>query len=127
VTELRLDQTRGPKWDLALELLDRGQGDAIVLHGDIELRRFATGPNGDSRIQVAVRYPVIPVDREEAEARFRDAHTAVTLLLSRDGRLRERFRRYGSVWRLAVSEGHLAATLAQLDESGQIVWDTQKD
>jgi hypothetical protein len=48
-----IDEPTGQRWDLALDLIERGES-AVLIAGRVQISRHASGPRADRLIHIAV-------------------------------------------------------------------------
>jgi hypothetical protein len=90
---LSVDETRGERWDLAVEMLDRGDG--IVSIEPLLLYRDTSGPRSDGQVhaEVVSRFQDEP-SSERAEAEVASGMRTLDLVLA-DERVARLVARHG--------------------------------
>ena len=103
---------------------DRTRGGAVLLAGQVQVPRRATGPNADGLVHIAVRAgggtaPSRGVAADQVAATrayFRE-------LASVDRRLQALLERFGVTWQYVGDDGSASWVLAEIAEDGPLAWD----
>jgi len=115
-----VDETRGERWDLAVEILDRGDG--IVSIEPLLLYRDANGPHSDGQVhaEVVSRFQHEP-SSDRAEAEVASGMRTLDLVLA-DERVARLVARHG-LRRDYVSDYETGrVTYATISDDGTLTW-----
>jgi hypothetical protein len=118
---LKVDEPVGPRWELALALIDSGE--APVMLGSVELWRATSGPKADGVISVVVRSSTPVPTAGAARAEVELARANVKAATVADPRLGNLLDRYGSRWEFVDDYGVL---LAHIDSDGYLAWEPRR-
>jgi hypothetical protein len=115
---LTVDEPKGERWELALDLLSDGP-DLIALGRGLLLNRDTSGPAPDGRIHIAV---VANAARVRAQPEVDAAREFVERLANQDDRFGSLLRQFGVRWEYLADGGTLTVTLANIGEDGALIW-----
>jgi hypothetical protein len=120
---LQVDATDGERWELALSLLETGEGP--VRAGDVILRRATAGPAADGRIHVEVLCSTDPdsLTATLAETEFRQGLDQVDAMAAADVRLATLIARCGVVRQYVWNYGMGSSLLATVGNDDTVDWD----
>jgi hypothetical protein len=112
----------GLRWDLALELIERG-GEGVVVE-NVLIQRYVDGPLADGKVHVSVFSEWDPTNLSAsiAFAEVERGLLVVRRLRDADPRLGATFDAHGVEWDYRYDYGMGAVALAELDERGRITW-----
>ena len=123
---LSVDGPSGERWDLAVDLLTRGDG--IVSFGPLLLYRDANGANADGRLHVEVCSPRGPEHQstQHAESEVAAAFVALDAVLA-DGRVADIANRHGVVREYVWDYDTGRVLLGTIDPDGVLIWARDSD
>lgn len=118
--DLRIDDPAGERWDLALDVIERGEN-AVLIADRVQLSRWAAGPRADGMVHIAVlagkdTAPPAAVAREQVAA----SRAYIESLLSKDGRFQELLERFGVAWEYVADDGIASWMLARITADGSL-------
>lgn len=118
---LRIDGPSGERWELGLELLERGQ-DGVVI-GSVAVARHFGWPGADGRVHVVIRssFQAEDLTQAAAEQEVAEGRATVSTLVA-DDRFRDLLHRHGVVWEYVADYGIGTTKLADLDDEGALLW-----
>lgn len=118
---LTVDEPRGQRWDLALDLLSQGP-DLVALGPRLLLNRNTAGPRADGQVHIGVVARANPVSREKAQSEVDDARALVQEIADEDETFGSLLRWFGVRWDYVEDSETAAITLAQVGEDGVLIW-----
>jgi hypothetical protein len=123
---LTIEEPSGERWDLAVELLERGEG--FVSFGPLILYRVAGGPRPDERLNADIcsEYSSDPPTQERAAAEIAAGLRSLDVLLS-DPRVAHIADQRGLVKRYVRDYGTGRSLLATIDDDGTVTWPDEPD
>lgn len=119
---LTVDEPRGERWGLALDLLSNGP-DLVALGTGLLLNRDTSGPSSDGHIHIGI---VASGPKEQAQSEVDAARQLVGRLAIEDERFGTLLRQSGVTWEYVGDGGSAFVTLARVDEDGTLVWPEPK-
>ncbi len=119
---LTVDEPRGERWDLALDLLSLGPPNLVALGSRLLLHRNTAGPRPDGHVHIGVVARVNPLSREKAQSEVDEARAFVQKIGNEDERFGSLLRRYGVRWDYMEDTETAAVTLARVGEDGVLIW-----
>jgi hypothetical protein len=120
---LQVDATEGERWELALSLLEAGEGQ--VQADGVILWRDASGPASDGRIHIEVVCSVDPdfLTVAMAEGELQRGLAQVDEMVASDDRFAALIGRCGAVREYVWNYGMGTTLLASVHDDGTISWD----
>jgi hypothetical protein len=116
-----VDTPEGPRWELALALIDSGE--APVRLGEVEIWRNVAGPMADGVIRMTIRVGE-HADREGGKTALLTGRRVVDEAASVDSRFARLLDRYGYHWEIVSDYGMGTVLLGEADHRGELVWRT---
>ena len=117
---LQVDEPRGPRWELALSLMESGEAPIVV--GSVGLSRDTSGPHADGLIRVVVRSATEVLTTGDARAQVNAAKATMQAVDAADPRFGDLLDRYGCRWELVYDYGMGTVLLADIDDEGNLDW-----
>jgi hypothetical protein len=119
---MSMDEPTGQRWDVALDLIERGEA-GVALGEGIRVRRQFGWPGADGKVHIAV---VTDKARGRsngaAQAHVNGAKERMGRLIASDVRFAELCRKYGVVWE-CLGEGGMATVMnAPISTDGMVIW-----
>jgi hypothetical protein len=123
---LSVDQPSGERWDLAVDLLERGQG--FVSLGPLLLYRVAGGPRPDERVKAEIcsNYGSDRPPSTHAEAEIAAGLRALDAAME-DPRVAQLVERHGLVREYVQDYGTGRSLLATINADGSLTWRGESD
>src|SRR2546430_114388 len=116
-----VDAPEGPRWELALALIDSGE--APVRLGEVEIWRNVAGPAADGVIRMTMRVGE-RADREVGNTALLTGRRVVDEAASAGSRFARLLGRYGCRWEIVSDYGMGTVLRGEADRSGNLVWRT---
>ncbi len=118
---LMVDEPRGQRWDLALDLLSNGPA-LVALGPGLLLFRDTAGPASDGHIHIEVLSASSSSSREAAQGRVDQLRTTVAQIAAEDLRFAFLIDRCGVVWEYVEDLDTSRVRLAEIDPDGVLLW-----
>jgi len=116
-----VDAPEGPRWELALALIDSGEGPVRL--GEVETSRNVAGPTADGVIRMTIRVRE-HADREGGETALLNGRRVAQVAASADPRFARLLDQYGCHWEIVSDHGMGTIVLGEADGCGNLVWRT---
>ena len=120
--DLWIGEPSGQRWDLALDLIERGES-AVLIAGRVQISRHVNGPKADGLVHIAVLAgqdtapsPAVAQDQVDTVRAY------ISELASEDRRFQELVERFGVIWEYVGDDGSASWVLAKVAEDGSLVW-----
>jgi hypothetical protein len=118
---ITIDAPEGPRWELALALIDSGEGPVRL--GEVEIWRDVAGPTADGLICMTMRVGE-HADREGGQTALLRGRPLADDAASADSRFGRLLDRYGFRWEFVSDYGMGTVLLGEADCRGNLVWRT---
>jgi hypothetical protein len=116
-----VDATEGPRWELALALIDSGEGPVRL--GEVEIWRNVAGPTADGVIRMAMRVGE-HADCEVGLTALLQGRRVADEAASADPRFARLLDQYGYRWEIVNDYGMGTVLLGEADRLDTLVWRT---
>jgi hypothetical protein len=116
-----VDATEGPRWELALALIDSGEGSVRL--GEVEIWRNVAGPTADGVIRMTMRVGE-NADREVGQTALQQGRRVADEAAAADPRFARLLDQYGCRWEIINDYGMGAVLLGEADRLATLVWRT---
>lgn len=117
---LEVRDTGGPRWALALSLLESGE--APFRLGAVRLWRDTTSPSTDGRISVTTEVAAANVSEAAALRALREAHETVEAAAAADEAFARLITKHPPRWRIICDYGMGTVLVACEDDHGRLIW-----
>jgi hypothetical protein len=114
-----VDAIEGPRWELALALIDSGEGPVRL--GEVEISRNVAGPTADGVIRMILRVGEHD-DRQVGQAALLQGRQVADEAASADPRFARLLDQYGCRWEIVNDYGMGTVLLGEADRLGTLVW-----
>lgn len=114
-----IDVADGPRWELALSLIDSGE--AAVKLGDVEISRHASGPTADGMIRMMIKVDR-RANRDMGLAALQRGRQIAEQAARSDPRFADMLNAYGCRWEVVHDYGMGTVLLGEAERCGDLVW-----
>jgi hypothetical protein len=114
-----VDAPEGPRWELALALIDSGE--APIQLGEVEIWRNVARSTADGVIRMAMRVGE-HADREVGRPALLTGRRVVAEATSADSRFAGLLDQYGCRWEIVSDYGMGTLLLGEADDGGDLIW-----
>lgn len=119
---LSVDEPVGERWDLALELIERGER-FVVLGDRVQLVRHVGWPGADGLVHIAVlagqgRAPPHAIAQGQVDA----ARGLISALASEERRFQLLLDQFGATWEYVGDDGTASWLIAKIASDGSLIW-----
>ncbi|MGO9457057.1 MAG: hypothetical protein ACLP62_08430 [Acidimicrobiales bacterium] len=118
---LTVDEPRGQRWGLALDLLSNSP-DVVALGPGLLLFRDTAGPASDGHIHIEVLSASSSPSRGVAQAQVDQLRTSVAQIAAEDPRFASLIDRCGVVWEYVEDLDTTRVRLAEIGPDGVLLW-----
>lgn len=115
---LTVEEPEGPRWDLALDLIENGT-EFVILRRGLVVSREASGP---VHLAVVIASGNDPIVREGAQATIDASREIVDQVAGKDERFSSMLARFGSLWEVVTDDGSGTIQLATTGDDGNLIW-----
>ena len=116
-----VDAPEGPRWELALALIDSGEGSVRL--GEVEIWRNVAEPTSDGVIRMTMRVGE-HADRKGGQTALLQGRQVVDEAASADPRFARLLDQYACRWEIVSDYGMGTVLLGEADRHGNLVWRT---
>ncbi len=120
---LSLNEPVGKRWELALDLIERGE--SFVVIGGVQIARHVGWPGADGLIHIAVLAGSDQTPpRQVAQGQVDACRAFISQLASEDPRLQLLLERFGAAWEYVGDDGSASWLIAGVADDGSLIWST---
>jgi len=116
-----VDAPKGLRWELALALIDSGEGPVRL--GEVEICRNVAGPTADGVIRMTMRVGE-HADRGGGQTALVQGRQVVDEAASADPHFARLLDKYDCRWEIVSDYGMGTVPLGEADRRGNLVWRT---
>jgi hypothetical protein len=116
-----VDAPEGPRWELALTLIDSGEGPVRL--GEVEIWRNVAESTADGMIRMTMRVGE-HADRDDGQTALLQGRQVADEAASADPRFARLLDQYGCCWEIVSDHGMGTVLLGEADRHGKLVWRT---